>query len=146
MAARLAAFIRTLPDRALLDRIVRGRLWIPLLGVLLAGIVAMQVEVLKLNAGTGHQMILAAQLQSQNQRLRDAVSQLEDPNRLMTDAAQMGMSMPAPSTPKFVPEGSSSDLARALSNIHPPDPAAFAARTSDAAAAAAAASTATSSQ
>ena len=32
----------------LLDRIVRGRAWIPLLGVMLAGIVAMQVEVSKL--------------------------------------------------------------------------------------------------
>src|SRR5689334_10730035 len=54
--ARSAAYVRALPDHALLDRIVRGRAWIPLLGVLLAGIVAMQVEVLKLNAGIGRSL------------------------------------------------------------------------------------------
>jgi hypothetical protein len=142
LAVRLAAFVRTLPDRALLDRIVRGRLWIPLLGVLLVGIVAMQVEVLKLNAGIGHAMVRTGQLQSQDQRLRDAVSQLSDDQRIMADAAQMGMSMPLPSTPKFLPGGQGSDLTRALANIHSPDPTGFAAQTAAAAAAAAAATTA----
>ena len=47
MALGAVDFIRTLPDHRLLDRLVRGRAWIPVLGVLLAGIVATQVEVLK---------------------------------------------------------------------------------------------------
>ena len=51
LGVRALAFVRSLPDHSLLDRLVRGRAWIPLLGVLLAGIVAMQVEVLKLGAG-----------------------------------------------------------------------------------------------
>jgi hypothetical protein len=141
LGARLAGLVRTLPDHALLDRIVRGRLWIPLLGVLLVGIVAMQVEVLKLNAGIGHAMVRTAQLQSQDQRLRDAVSQLSDDQRIMADAAQMDMSMPLPSTPKFLAGGKGSDLSRALANIHSPDPTGFAARTSAAEAAAAASTT-----
>jgi hypothetical protein len=128
--------VRSLPDRALLDRIVRGRLWIPLLGVLLVGIVAMQVEVLKLNAGIGHAMIRTASLQSQNQRLRDTVSQLDDPHRLMTEAAGQGMAVPAPSQPKFLAAPTSAQLARAMANIRPPDPTGFAQRTSAAALAA----------
>jgi cell division protein FtsL len=134
----VAGFVRTLPDRALLDRIVRGRLWIPLLGVLLVGIVAMQVEVLKLNAGIGRAMIRTASLQTQNQRLRDTVSQQADPHRLMTAAAEEGMHVPAPSQPKFLPHATGSQLARALANIHPPDPSGFAQRTAATAAAKAA--------
>jgi hypothetical protein len=137
-AVRVAGFVRTLPDRALLDRIVRGRLWIPLLGVLLVGIVAMQVEVLKLNAGIGRAMIRTAALQTQNQRLRDTVSQQADPNRLMTDAADQDMQMPAPSQPKFLPLDTGTQLARALKNIHAPDPTGFAQRTAAAQAAKAA--------
>jgi hypothetical protein len=33
-----------LPDHRLVDRLVRGRVWIPLIGFLLIGIVAMQVS------------------------------------------------------------------------------------------------------
>jgi hypothetical protein len=46
LGARALAFVRALPDHPLLDRLIRGRAWIPILGVMLAGIVAMQVEVL----------------------------------------------------------------------------------------------------
>src|SRR5579875_3832211 len=47
LAPRALAFVRALPDHRLLDRVIRGRAWIPLLGLMRAGIVAMQVEVLK---------------------------------------------------------------------------------------------------
>src|SRR5205085_660663 len=53
LGARAVAFVRALPDHGLIDRLVRGRAWIPVLGVMLAGIVAMQVAVLKLGAGVG---------------------------------------------------------------------------------------------
>ena len=53
VGARAVQFVRTLPDHRLLDRLIRGRAWIPLLGVMLVGIVAMQVEVLKLGASIG---------------------------------------------------------------------------------------------
>jgi hypothetical protein len=98
----------------------------------------MQVEVLKLNAGIGRAMIHTAALQSQNQRLRDTVSVLDDPSRLMSDAAGQGMNMPAPSQPRFLSAGTGSELAKAMANIHVPDPTGFAQRTSAAAAAAAA--------
>ena len=56
--------IRGLPEHTLLDRIVRGRAWIPLLGVLLVGIVAMQVEILKLGAGMGRWIHRSSTLQT----------------------------------------------------------------------------------
>jgi cell division protein FtsL len=138
-SARALARLRTLPDHLLLDRVVRGRLWIPLLGMLLVGIVAMQVEVLKLNASIGHSMVHSTQLQSENQLLRASVSRLSDDQRIESEAVDLGMSMPAATQPLFVSDGTSGNLSRALANIHTPDATAFAAKTAQTAAGRAAA-------
>src|SRR4051794_426802 len=53
LGARLRTRVRELPDARLLDRLIRGRAWIVLIGVLLMGIVVMQVSLLKLNTGIG---------------------------------------------------------------------------------------------
>jgi hypothetical protein len=125
LLARSAAFVRALPDHSLLDRIVRGRAWIPLIGVLLAGIVAMQVEVLKLNAGIGRSLVRGSALQSQNALLRAQVATLADDQRIETKAAQMGMMMPAPGSIKFLSLGNTVALQRALTSFHQPDASAF---------------------
>ncbi|HLI61658.1 MAG TPA: hypothetical protein VKV21_18530 [Solirubrobacteraceae bacterium] len=124
---RALAFARTLPDHRLLDRLVRGRLWIPVLGVLLIGIVASQVAILKLNASLGHGVVRAAQLQAEDQRLAAEVSELSDVQRVESSAARMGLSMPAAYTPVFL-SGGRGELRRALANIHRPDAASFEAR------------------
>jgi hypothetical protein len=121
---RTSAYVRRLPDHALLDRIIRGRVWIPLLGLLLAGIVAMQVEVLKLNAGIGRSLERGSALQAQNELLRASVAQLSDEQRIERMAAQMGMVMPAPEQLHFVHTGPSSVM-RALSGVHAPDATTF---------------------
>ena len=138
-SARALTRLRTLPDHSLLDRVVRGRLWIPLLGVLLVGIVAMQVEVLKFNASIGRSSVSSAQLQSENQVLRASVSRLSDAQRIESKAVDLGMSMPAATQPLFVSDAATGNLGRALANIHAPDATAFAARTAQSAAARAAA-------
>ena len=122
--ARSAAYVRALPDHALLDRIIRGRVWIPLLGVLLAGIVAMQVEVLKLNAGIGRSLERSSALQAQNELLRAGVTRLSDEQRIERIAAQMGMVMPAPEQMRFVDAGSA-NVDKALGGIKPPDATGF---------------------
>ena len=43
------------PSTALVDRLLRGRAWIWLIGIMLGGIVAMQVSLLKLNSGISRQ-------------------------------------------------------------------------------------------
>jgi hypothetical protein len=117
--------VRTLPDHQLLDRIVRGRAWIPLLGVMLAGIVAMQVEVLKLGASIGRSIQRNTALSSRNELLRANVASLSDYARIERLAAGMGMVMPAPEQVGFLSARPGGDVRRAVANIHPPDATAF---------------------
>ena len=71
-------------------------MWIPLLGVMLAGIVAMQVEVLKLGASMGRSLRAEPALSAQNATLRESVASLADDQRIEQLAAAMGMVMPPP--------------------------------------------------
>jgi cell division protein FtsL len=123
-SGRLAAFLRALPDHPLLDRIVRGRFWIPLLGVMLVGIVAMQVELLKLNASTGRSIELISSLQGRNDMLRAEVASASNPDRIERLAGRLGMTMPGPEAITFVSAHSAS-VGRAISGIHLPDAAVF---------------------
>jgi hypothetical protein len=96
-----------------------------LLGVLLAGIVAMQVEVLKLNATMGRSLERGTALASRNQQLRASVAALSDAQRIERLAAHMGMVMPAPTGVSFLPSHQGGDVQKALGNIHAPDAAVF---------------------
>jgi hypothetical protein len=125
LPARLSHFIRSLPDHSLLDQVVRGRVWIPLLGILLAGIVAMQVEVLKLSANTGRSLERGTALQSRNEQLLASVAQLADDQRTERMAAAMGMVMPPPTAVTFLAHSPSGQMGRALAGIHSPNPTAF---------------------
>jgi len=125
IGARALTFLRALPEHQLLDRLVRGRVWIPLLGVLLAGIVAMQVEVLKLGAGIGRSIERSTQLQSRNELLRASVASLADDQRIESLAAGVGMVMPASDAITFLPVRAPGSVQRAVANIHPPNAAAF---------------------
>jgi cell division protein FtsL len=121
----LIAQVRSLPERSVLDKVIRGRVWIPLLGILLVGIVAMQVEVLKLNAGIGGSMARSAALESQNQSLRAEVAQLSSDSRIESLAAGMGMVVPTAAATKFLGPGSGRDLTRVLAGVHAPDATSF---------------------
>ncbi len=144
VAARAGAFIRSLPDHSLLDRIVRGRAWIPLLGVLLAGIVAMQVEVLKLGASIGRSLERSTALEGRNEILRANVAALADDQRIERLAAKMGMIMPGPDQVAFLAGAPNGNLDRATASIHAPDPSNFASSAGVVTAASAMASTGTS--
>jgi len=121
LGVRALAYVRALPDHRWLDRLVRGRAWIPVLGILLTGIVAMQVEVLKLGASVGRSMSLATELQSRNQLLRASVARLSDDQRIMREAARMGLVMPGPTEIQFVPAAGSGGLAKAIGGIQAPN-------------------------
>jgi hypothetical protein len=122
---RIGAFVVSLPDHPWLDRLVRGRAWIPVLGVLLAGIVATQVEILKLGASMGRAIEQTTTLTSQNEQLRGSVAMLGDDQRIERLASAMGMVLPPPGAVGYLPAGPGSDVGRALSNLHSPDPSAF---------------------
>jgi hypothetical protein len=122
---RIGAFVVSLPDHPWLDRLLRGRAWIPLLGVLLAGIVATQVEILKLGASMGRAIEQTTTLTSENEQLRGSVATLGDDQRIERMASAMGMVLPPPGAVGYLTAGSSSDVSRALGNLHSPDPSAF---------------------
>ena len=125
LGGRALALIRGLPDHSLIDRLVRGRAWIPVLGVLLAGIVAMQVEILKLGASMGRAMEQSTTLQTRNESLQANVATLADDQRIERLAAATGMAMPLAGSMVFLSSHPNGDIAHALANIHVPDPTGF---------------------
>ena len=96
-----------------------------MLGVLLTGVVAIQVEVLKLGASIGRSMSLATELQSHNQLLRFSVARLADDHRIMRKAAAMGMVMPGPTEVTFIGANGSNAIGKAISTVQPPAPTSF---------------------
>lgn len=144
LGERALAVVRGLPDHSLIDRLVRGRAWIPVLGVLLVGLVAMQVEILKLGTSMGRAMEKSSALQTENESLQASVAGLADDQRIERLAVAMGMSMASPDSLVFASAHARGDVARALANIHAPDPAGFTSQLAAQAAAAAALSPATS--
>lgn len=126
IAARAVVLLRSLPDHSLLDRLVRGRAWIPLLGVLLAGIVATQVEIMKLGSGIGRSMRQTTELANRNDALQISIASLSDQQRIEQLAARMGMVMPPPTAPVFLRGNGQTDAQRAIASISAPNPTQFA--------------------
>jgi hypothetical protein len=101
----LRAINRTLAlsDSRFLDRLIRGRLWIPIVAAGLMGIVFMQVSMLKLNAGIGRAVQSAGTLERQNSTLRADVSRMESGSKIDAVAKDLGMVAPAATTsPSYV--------------------------------------------
>lgn len=91
LAVGTAGAVRALPDSGLVVRMTRGRLWIGVLGALLAGIVALNVITLSLAAEAGHvaQNIQALDEDSSVVRSRDA--QKSGAGRVRYEAAAFGL-------------------------------------------------------
>jgi hypothetical protein len=125
LGQRIGSFVASLPDHPWLDRVVRGRAWIPLLGVLLAGIIAAQVEILKLGATMGRALEQTTTLTTQNEQLRGSVAALADDQRIERLAAGMGLVLPPPGAVGYLAAQPGGNASGALANIHSPNPSAF---------------------
>lgn len=125
IAARARAFLRSLPDHAVIDRLVRGRAWILALGVMLAGIVAMQVEVLKLGASIGRSVQRSSALAVRNEQLQASVAALADDQRIERIAAGMGMMMTPATGVGFLSGGQGANVQGVVGNIHAPNATTF---------------------
>jgi hypothetical protein len=86
--------LRALPDNRFVDRILRGRVWIWVIGIMLGGIVAMQVSLLKLNAGISHSVEQAGTLERVNADLETEVARLSSGERIQAVAVEEGMVAP----------------------------------------------------
>jgi cell division protein FtsL len=96
----------------LVDRVLRGPAWVVMLGVLLAGIVFLNVSVLELNRGIARTDAKAGALERTNSGLRERVAKLDSGERIQELAAARGFVMPQPGEVTFVrPRGSDARLA-----------------------------------
>jgi hypothetical protein len=97
----LHALLRVV-DHGLLDRLIRGRLWIGLIGFALIGIVAMQLVVLRLNTDIGKGLEHKANLQREISALQVASSALSAGERIQAEAARRGMQAVPPGGIQFL--------------------------------------------
>src|SRR5215212_8932130 len=94
--------LRALPDHRMVDRLLRGRAWIWLIGIMLGGIVAMQVSLLKLNAGISHSVEAAGALERVNADLETEVARLSSGERIQNAASEEGMVAPPAGDVRYV--------------------------------------------
>jgi hypothetical protein len=116
--------IRALPDHRLVDRLLRGQAWIWLIGVGLGGIVAMQVSLLKLNAGISRAVESSATLERQNAELESSVARLSSGERIRAAAARRGMVAPDAGKVRYVKARGSEYAALAAARMRSPSDAA----------------------
>jgi len=95
IAVGTASAVSRLPDSSLVVRMTRGRAWIGVLGVLLVGIVALNVITLSLAAGAGHVDQNIQALDEENSILRSRDAQRSGAGRLAHDGAALGLSAAA---------------------------------------------------
>jgi hypothetical protein len=91
IAVGTATAVRNLPDSSLIFRLTRGRAWIGLLGLLLAGIVALNVVTLSLAANAGHVDQNVQALDEENSLLRFRDAQRSGAEQIRNDAAALGL-------------------------------------------------------
>jgi len=115
----LPSALLRLVDHPLLDRLIRGRLWIGLIAFCLMSIVAMQVTLLRLNRGIGSDIQRAQTLSRENALLGAQISALGASERIQGLAAAHGMVQAPAGEVRYLGVGVG-DAARASSSITPP--------------------------
>jgi hypothetical protein len=122
IASRVAGVALDVSSSRLMDRLVRSRGWIGIVAFGLIGIVAMQVSMLKLNAGIGRAVETVNTLERTNASLRGDVSRLSSGDRIQRLAADRGFVMPAPADVTYLRSHNlRADDARAASRMIAPD-------------------------
>jgi hypothetical protein len=112
--------IRALPETRVVDGLLRGRAWIWLIGLLLGGIVAMQVSLLKLNAGISRAVTTSSTLERQNADIESEIAQLSSIERVRDAATAEDMVTPAPGAISFLHVRPGRDDALAARRMTPP--------------------------
>jgi hypothetical protein len=113
---RVIDAVEGISSSSLLDRLIRGRLWIGLLAFALIGIVAMQLLVLELNTGIGRKLTRVAALQIANAQLGIEDSGASAEARIDPLATASGMTF-APSGSVHFLAASPADVARAAAAL-----------------------------
>lgn len=113
-------------DHRLVDGLLRSRAWIVVVGVLLGGIVAMQVSLLKLNSGISRAVEASATLERENADMQDRIARLSSGQRVSTAAMRAGMVFPPAGEVTYLNARPARDSALASRRMAPPSAAATA--------------------
>jgi cell division protein FtsL len=106
-----------------LDALLTGRAWIALVGVLLAGIVFFNVDLLQMNREITRTADRAAQVKRENDRLRHDYARLASSERIQEAAAALGLVYPAAGEVRYLESKPRLDAHNASKRIIAPDPA-----------------------
>jgi hypothetical protein len=112
--------LRALPETRVVDGLLRGRVWIWLIGVLLGGIVAMQVSLLKLNSGISRAVTTAGTLERQNADIEADISSLSGGQRVRDAALTDNMLTPPAGAVEFLSARPGRDARLAARRMQPP--------------------------
>lgn len=93
-AGRTAVAVRQLPDSSLVVRMTRGRAWIAVLGLLLVGIVGLNVATLSFAATAGQIDEQITALEKENSMLESREAQHFSTARVRNQGAALGLAMP----------------------------------------------------
>lgn len=115
-AGRTAGAVRQLPDSSLVVRMTQGRLWIGVLGVLLVGIVALNVATLSFAASSGKIDEEISALEKENSMLESRAAQHYSTARVRAEAGELGLAMSTTEEPKLI-EAKPGDAAAAAARL-----------------------------
>jgi hypothetical protein len=105
IAAGAAVAVTQLPESGLIHRLTRGRAWIGVLGVLLIGIVALNVVTLSFAASAGKVDGRIQELSRENSVLQSLQAKKYGQARINHEAKKMGLSASTATVPKMVSVG-----------------------------------------
>jgi len=103
-----------------LDRLLRGRGWIALIGALLVGVVFLNVGLLDRGNGVARDAERVEELGRENAELRSAVARLGSSERIQRVAAERGLVLPEPGDVRYLRANRKLDAKRAAARIAPP--------------------------
>jgi cell division protein FtsL len=113
----LAGRLDALASHRMLDRLIRGRVWIGIVAFALIGIVTLQLGLLKLNSGIGRSLEREATLQSQNAALSLENSELSSGSRVESQAEKLGMRLGSVGGLQFLGSHARSDIPHAVAAL-----------------------------
>jgi len=116
VATRTATAVRGLPDSGLVVRMTRGRAWIAVLGVLLVGIVALNVATLSFAASVGKIDAQITALEKENTMLESREAERFSTARVRNAAGGIGLAMPNTEEPRVI-EADPGDVATAAQRL-----------------------------
>jgi hypothetical protein len=116
LAGRTAIAVGQLPDSGLMVRLTRGRAWIAVLGVLLAGIVTLNVITLSFASSSSKIDEQITALDQENPVLRGHDARVNSPGPIRQAAGELGLAMP-PSEDIHFTDAGPADVATAAQRL-----------------------------